>query len=283
MPQPAPRPTDDAIDVFALTHRGRVREHNEDNYLVCSLHKEIRVHSTSLAKVSALEELPVRLGALAVVADGLGGLSRGEEASQIAVDTIASYALYCVDCYHHGDPREETRFQQHLHDAAVRCHEAVRAKARQRPGGTPMATTMTLLVTHWPRMYVVQIGDSRCYVLHRGELRRLTRDQTLAQSLVDEGALPADQAARSRFANVLSSAIGSDALHPVTRAFTFEPEDVILLCTDGLTKHVEDDEIREHLAALETAEKTTRDLVDLALERGGSDNITVVVGCLKRG
>ena len=145
-----------------------------------------------------------------------------------------------------------------------------------------MATTMTLLLTHWPRMYVVQIGDSRCYVLHQHELLRVTRDQTLAQRLVDEGAISEAQAAGSRFAHVLSSAIGADALEPASTAFTFDPDDVILLCTDGLTKHVTDDEIREHLDTLASAEKTARALVDLALERGGTDNVTVVVGCLLR-
>lgn len=116
------RPTDEQIDVHGLTHPGLVRSRNEDNFLVCSLHKTIRVHATSLPRGERIDEYPERLGILAVVADGLGGLDRGEEASRMAIETVTGYATQCMECFHHADPRDEMAFMQRLQQAVVRCH-----------------------------------------------------------------------------------------------------------------------------------------------------------------
>ena len=275
-------PVNRQVDVYGTSHPGCVRPHNEDNYLLCSLHKTMHVHATSLEGAHRLHSERDRLGFLAVVADGLGGLDRGEEASRVAIETIAGYAGHCMDCFYRADPTREAEFLAQLQEAARRCHQKVVERSESHRDGTRMATTMTLLLTSGVRMYVVQVGDSRCYLLHRGKLLRITRDQTLAQQLVDEGTLTEEEAERSRFAHVLSSAIGADALHPVTSVFTFTPRDVILLCSDGLTRHVSDEEIRETLESLHSAEQATKALVDLALERGGEDNVTVLIGCLKR-
>jgi protein phosphatase len=142
-----------------------------------------------------------------------------------------------------------------------------------------MATTLTLAIVVWPSAYEVQVGDSRCYYYSEGKLRQITRDQTMAQDLVDQGVIPKDQMAASPFSHVLASAIGgSEASPEVTRLDIRRRGSVVLLCSDGLTKHVTDDEIAAHLKTMESAEQVCRALVDLALERGGSDNITVLVG-----
>ena len=145
-----------------------------------------------------------------------------------------------------------------------------------------MATTLTMVTVRWPRAYLIHVGDSRCYRLRGGQLGRLTRDQTMAQAMLDAGALSADQAEQSRFKHILYSALGGREVVPDAASTDIQWDDVWLLCTDGLTKHVSDEEIGEHLARPEAAEITCRRLVDLALERGGSDNVTVVVGRLKR-
>ena len=123
----------------------------------------------------------------------------------------------------------------------------------------------------------MSVGDSRCYRFRRGELTQLSRDQTMAQDLVDLGVLPAERAASTQFANVLSSSIGGQSYKPEVSKNTIEADDVMLLCTDGLTKHVSPDRIAERLGHLTSSEQACRDLVADALAGGGSDNVTVVV------
>jgi protein phosphatase len=134
----------------------------------------------------------------------------------------------------------------------------------------------------WPRAYVLQVGDSRCYVYGEGTLRRLTRDQTIAQEFVDSGSMSVEEAARSPYQNVLSSAIGGRSADPVVTALNQRRDSVVLLCSDGLTKHVSDEELGACLGAIRSAEQACRDLLQLALERGGTDNITIIVGRARR-
>jgi serine/threonine protein phosphatase PrpC len=142
-----------------------------------------------------------------------------------------------------------------------------------------MATTLSLGIVVWPWMYVVQVGDSRCYLYLDGQLRQITRDQTFAEEMVARGIFSAEDARLSPLAHVLSSAIGaSEALPEVTRVDVRTRGCVILVCTDGLTKHVTDLEIEARLERMTSAEQVSRDLLALALERGGTDNITLVVG-----
>jgi protein phosphatase len=159
----------------------------------------------------------------------------------------------------------------------MEAHDAVRARAQLE--NLKMATTMTLAIAVWPRLYVVQVGDSRCYYYWDGKLKQITRDQTVAQYLVDTGAMPPEQAARSPFSNVLSSSIGGEEARPEVALQDITPRGcVVLVCSDGLTKHVSDAEIAEHLRTMTSSEQATTALLELALQRGGSDNITIVTG-----
>ena len=146
-----------------------------------------------------------------------------------------------------------------------------------------MATTLTMVCIRWPRGYVVHVGDSRCYRLRNGELELLTKDQTMAQAMVDAGALSPDQAEHSGLKHVLYSALGATRAEPYTLTTDVQWDDVMMLCSDGITKHVTDDEIRDALRRSTSAEATCRELVDLTLSRGGSDNTTIIVGRLKPG
>jgi protein phosphatase len=130
---------------------------------------------------------------------------------------------------------------------------------------------------------VLQVGDSRCYVYQDGVMRQVTRDQTVAQNLVDEGILKQEQLKASPLNHVLASAIGaSEAMPEVSRVDVRQRGSVILVCSDGLTKHVPDDEIATRLGSMESSEQVCHDLLQLALERGGTDNITLVVGRAKK-
>ena len=142
-----------------------------------------------------------------------------------------------------------------------------------------MATTLTLAIVIWPWVYVVQVGDSRCYHYLNGTLKQVTRDQTMAQALVDQGALAPELLATSPLSHVLVSAIGGQAAMPeVTRLDIRDRNSVLLLCSDGLTKHVSDEEIAAQIGGMQSSEQLCHTLLDLALERGGSDNVTILAG-----
>jgi protein phosphatase len=141
-----------------------------------------------------------------------------------------------------------------------------------------MATTLTLWIGVWPRAYLLQVGDSRCYTLRGGELTQISRDQTLAQDLIDQGVFTRADAEHSKWANVLASAIGGPEAAPIVTRLEQRWGDIGLMCSDGLTKHVPDDRIRERLLSLTSARQACETLLGDALDAGGTDNITIVVG-----
>jgi serine/threonine protein phosphatase PrpC len=273
------RPRDDELDLFGLTHPGRVRAENQDHFLLCTVHPQVVVHGTSLPDPDGLAWRGERLATILLVADGVGGSAAGSKASRLATEAVTRYLASTLRSYHTAGSSSERQFVEALRAAAIAAHEAVCAEARARPDERGMATTLSLGVVVWPWLYVVQVGDSRCYFYQDGSLRQVTRDQTLAQVLVDQGVLSRERAQESPLSHVLSSAIGASEARPeITRVDVRERGCVILVCTDGLTKHVSDTEIAEHLGTMQSAEQVCRALLQLALDRGGSDNITLVVG-----
>ena len=160
----------------------------------------------------------------------------------------------------------------------MRCHANVLRRAEDTGELRGMATTLTLWLGVWPRAYLVQVGDTRCYLLRDGELVQISRDQTMAQELVDLGVLKDVDAAPRQLAQTLSSAIGGPQTAPKVTCLTQQWGDVGLLCSDGLTRHVSDDRIRERLRTMRSARETCEALVQDALDGGGSDNVTVLIG-----
>jgi protein phosphatase len=167
----------------------------------------------------------------------------------------------------------EHEFLGHLTSAIEQSHARLR---EEFPSGRSAASTVTMAAVIWPRAYLVHAGDSRAYYLRRGLLRQITRDQTVGDFMVDLGALTEEDARSRGLFNVLSSAVGSDELTPSVGLIDLEADDVLLLCSDGLTKHVSDERITEILIGSPSAEAACRALVDAALDDGGSDNVTVV-------
>lgn len=271
------RPRDDELDLFGITHTGKVRQENQDHFLVATVHPELVVHETSLPAPGTLPIHGTRLATVLLVADGVGGSTGGREASQLAIETIMRYVSSSLRCYHAAGSSQEDQFVDALREAAMEAHTAVRAEAAHRPEAHRMATTLTLFIAVWPWAYVVQVGDSRAYHYHSGALKQMTRDQTIAQDLVDQGVLAPDRVAKSPFSNVLASAIGAEAALPEVSRVKMDGRGIFLLCSDGLTKHVKDEEIAAELGGLASSERSCRKLLDLALERGGSDNITIII------
>ena len=280
---PELRPEDDELDLFGLTHPGRVRDQNQDQFLLCTIHPQVVVHGTSLPDPDGLALRGGRLATMLLVADGVGGSAAGSLASRLATEAVTRHLGSSLRRYHAAGTPDETELMAELRAAALAAHEVVRAESAARLDGRTMATTLSLGVVVWPWIYVLQVGDSRCYFHENGRLRQVTRDQTVAQDLVDRGVLSDARARSSPLRNVLSSAIGaSDALPVVTRVDGRYLGSVLLLCTDGLTKHVSDAEIEAHLTAMTSSEQACRALVQLALDRGGTDNVTVVVARARR-
>jgi protein phosphatase len=269
------RPRDVELDLFGITHTGLVRKENQDHFMLCTVHPQVVVHGTSLPDADALPLRGERLATYMLVADGVGGGTGGGEASRLALETIMQYVAFSLRSYHEAGTASDAEFFSALSTAALGAHAAVRERRSQDPAGK-MATTLTLAVAVFPWMYVTQVGDSRCYRYWDGELTQITRDQTIAQGLVDQGLIPADRAEQSPFKHVLSSAIGGDEAVPVVSRIEIPRGCMILLATDGLTKHVTNDEIKEEIERMTGSEQVCRTLLDLALARGGSDNITLI-------
>ncbi len=275
MAQAPRKPTDDEIDVYGLTHPGLVRKTNEDQFLLGSIHKRVQVISTSLPP-QAIHTADDRLAFIAMVADGVGGLERGDEASATAVEAAMMYMAESMECYYKAESGTD-RFEAELVAAALRAHEAVRAKA-EAAGGSAMATTLTLYMGVWPVYYLLQVGDSRYYMYRNGQLTQVSRDQTVAQDLVDRGVLTPEAAEKTRLAHVLSSALGGDEAAPVVTRLDSEWGIAHLICSDGLTKHVTDARIAEVLRTMTSAKQAAEQLLQEALDGGGTDNITIIVG-----
>jgi serine/threonine protein phosphatase PrpC len=276
-PSPGRKPRDDELDVHGLTHVGKVRSENQDHFLLASVHKRLNVLATNLGPNQHLPLADQRVAYLAMVADGVGGLEGGAEASATALEAVMQYVNDSMSFMFDRDVTE-TAFTEALQRCAIRSHEAIlaRRKAEQLEG--PMATTLTLFMGVWPAYYLLQVGDSRYYLWRQGRLMQLTRDQTIAQELVDKGILTRAQAPHTQFAHVLSSALGADTAEPVVTRLQADWHNVHLLCSDGLTKHVSDERIAERLANMTSAKQVCEQLLADALEDGGTDNVTIIVG-----
>jgi serine/threonine protein phosphatase PrpC len=275
---PDRKPRDDEIDVYGLTHPGNVRPTNQDHFLIGSLRKHMDVLLTSLPSVDVVPKDHERLAFLAMVADGVGGTAGGEEASRLAVEAVTEYVANATHCYYAADPADQVTFARALEAAAHQVHTDILRRREGDPEREHMATTLTLWIGVWPRAYLLHVGDSRCYLLRERRLIQLSRDQTLAQELVDRGVFRRSEAVRTPLANVLSSALGGPETAPVVTAMQQDWNNVGLLCSDGLTKHVSDERIRERLLSMTSARSACEGLLQDALDAGGTDNITVVVG-----
>jgi serine/threonine protein phosphatase PrpC len=267
---------------YGLSDAGAVRPTNEDHFVVASLQRAVEVRQSNLADPAVFDRLGGPTAYLFAVADGVGGQAKGGEASGLAVATIVEYLSETVGTFHRVDPTQAHAFVDPLHRAVQRAHDTLRAtfgsagRAGHDDRNGP-ATTLTLALVVWPHAFLVHVGDSRAYLRRAGELRRLTRDQTLAATLVAAQAMSEEQAERAGLHKVLASAVGARDLSPAVRVLALEPGDVLLLCTDGLTKAVPEEEIASELDRPADPESRCRALVARALERGGRDNITAIV------
>jgi serine/threonine protein phosphatase PrpC len=249
------------VTAFGLTDRGRKRSNNEDDLAVVDLTAARTIEENDLP---GLEVGPA--GLLLAVCDGVGGHRAGEIASALALSRLAEE----LEALEDGCPRRT------LFGAAVeKVNQVVWEKAHDDPRFEGMATTLTGAVLCRSRAVIAHVGDSRAYVVRRGAIRQVTRDQSFVQSLVAEGTLKPEEAERSPFRNVILQAVGrKKTVEVALDAIDLEPGDVLVLCTDGLSEKVKPEEIARAFGG--DLASGARSLVALANERGGEDNITVL-------
>ncbi len=263
-----------AIDAFGLTDTGKVRESNEDNFLIVEIRKSVEVHHSSLAKEHYADRFGASGGYLFVVADGVGGGPDGDRASGDTIKALLDYVGETVGCFNAATVSKEHELFERLEETVRKVHLNL---IETHGGGQGPATTLTMALLIWPRVYVVHVGDSRAYVRRGGKVQQFTRDQTFGEYMVSLGAWTEEQAATSRPGATLTSAVGGPQFEPVVGLINLEEGDSMLLCTDGLTKHVTDDRLAEVLGEAIDAQAMTRTLVDEALAGGGTDNVSVIV------
>lgn len=263
------------VDSFGLTDVGKVRTNNEDHFVIATLRKSLALEHTSIHSPDVFDRMRGSAARLFIVADGVGGRPGGELASGTAVESLVQYIAQTVGCFNNADVEKENEFLVQLESAVQRAHERIQEELGA--GGHGPSTTLTMATLIGLRAYIVHVGDSRAYYLHSGRLRQLTDDQTMGRYMVDVGAWTEDQAARAGIGTNLTSSLGGTEMLPRIGLVDLAPGDTLMLCTDGLTKHVADEQIAAMLGRGADAESTTTALVRAALEAGGSDNVTVVV------
>ena len=270
------------IESYGMSHPGKVRTVNEDHFVTVALHRAVEVRQTNLDDPHIFDRLSGPRAYLYVVADGVGGSSGGSVASAMAVGTIVHYLGEVVGAYNGFDTDHAKDFPDHLQRAIQRAHDRLVDTFRLQGRGGP-ATTLTLAMIVWPHAYLVHVGDSRGYHLRGQTLRRLTRDQTVGDFLVTQHGMAKEKAEQAGLYNVLASAIGAADVTPAINVVPLERGDVLLLCTDGITKHVSDARIGDVLIESPESEAACRSLMELALDGGGSDNATAVVARILGG
>jgi protein phosphatase len=264
------------IDSFGITDKGKVRANNQDNFLIADISKSVQVRHSSLTSELLGPRFGVKGGHLFVVADGVGGGPDGDRASENAITALLGYVTEAVGCFHSASPTKEHELFESLEATVRGVHERLISEAEGTRREAP-ATTLTMVLLIWPRAYLIHVGDSRAYVRRGSRVQQLTRDQTFGEYMVAVGAWTEEQAATARPAAALSSAIGGSELEPVVGLIDLEPGDGLMLCTDGLTKHVNNERITAIFGNSGNAESVGKQLMTEALDAGGTDNIAVIV------
>ena len=262
---------------FGLTHPGRVRTSNEDQFLIAELSKTMRVKQTSLPEARAPRG--EERGHVFLVADGMGGHQAGERASELVVLAIEQFTLNTFKWFFDTDTPDAQRvlsqFQVALHQANAQIVE----EAAENPALHGMGTTVTLAYQLDEQLCVVHVGDSRAYIYRDDTLYQLTEDHTVVADMVRAGTVTPEDAVAHRLRHVITNCVGGadEGLFVEARAVELHGGDRLLLCSDGLTEMVADNAIAEVLRNQPDPEAACQRLLADAIEAGGRDNITIVV------
>jgi PPM family protein phosphatase len=267
------------VDLAGQSHRGKRRPTNEDHFLIARIDRTWRKVASNLP-FDAIPESVTETAYGLLVADGMGGHAAGEVASRTAITTFVELILQTPDLILRPDPVMTEEALRRLELRFRRIKETLAEQVRMNPSLSGMGTTMTLACTIGVELLIAHVGDSRAYLFRDGGLQRLTRDQTMAQFLADSGVFRQDEIAAHPLCHALTSTLGTgdSPMDVDLRGLRIADGDRVLLCSDGLTGMVSDEAIAAILRRASSAAAACEQLLDAALEQGGTDNITVVLG-----
>jgi len=252
------------LTVYGQTDIGLVRKTNEDAFVIADLTSGNVVKEQTIVRFQVGER-----GVLLAVSDGMGGASAGEVASAMVVESMRRSMT----------ARPSTEPSNALVGQAAQTANREVWTAAHQPGRTGMGATLTALYLHGTAAHIAEVGDSRAYLLRGGNLLQVTRDQSYVQVLIDSGALTPEQAAIAPLKNVILQAMGQKPDVSVALGrLELRQRDCLLLCSDGLSNTVSAEEIRQVILAAPRLDAACLTLIDLAKQRGGDDNITVLIG-----
>lgn len=266
---------------FGLSDRGRVRPSNEDRFLIVDVPRTPNVHQRGLPPSDVHDSNPP--GHLFLVADGMGGHPAGEVASGLAVEAVEEFLLKSSRLSSLQAEEEQSTLME-LEEAFQHANARIFEETVKHQEWRSMGTTLTMaFVADWA-LFVAHAGHSRCYLLTRGELCQLTQDHTVAAELVRLGVVSAKAEAHHIYRHVVSNVLGGSKPHVQVELHKVDlhADDVLLLCSDGLTEMVSDDRIAAILRAERDPRRACEQLVAEANEQGGSKNITVVVARIEK-
>jgi serine/threonine protein phosphatase PrpC len=254
-----------AVRTFGRTDRGLIRTSNQDHFLIAELARTMWVHQTSLPQPHT--QYGNRRGHLFLIADGMGGHKGGEIASALTVATVEDFMLNVF--------RSSDDFQTALKEA----HARILAETVSHPEVSGMGTTLTMAVSNNWRLFVTHAGDSRCYLFRSRSLRQITTDHTIVREMVQRGILKPEDVAHHKYRHVVTNAVGGSqsTVRVDVQEVNLQPEDVVLLCTDGLTDMLSDARIANILECEPDSHVACDRLVNEALKAGGRDNISAIV------
>jgi protein phosphatase len=268
------------IQVAGRTDVGLIREHNEDNFLIVDLVAAADAGGAPSGPFAAIDHREIELAApqcaLLIVCDGMGGAAAGEVASSMAIETVSSLMIAPPEGGSDGAD-ERTAFARRLRGAAFAANNRIHQASVSDEARAGMGTTMTGVGVVGNDLVMAQVGDSRAYVLRDHRLVQVTRDQSLVNQLLETGQITEEQARMFEHSNVILQALGvQEEVEVLLSTVPLRRGDRLIVCTDGLTGVVTDEELLATLDGEENMEAASRKLVEMARAAGGPDNITVV-------
>ncbi len=266
------------VEFGAGSHVGLVRDKNQDHFTIVRIARTLDVLTSNIPGFEIPEQVEEFAHAM-VVADGMGGMAGGERASILAIQTGIKLVLEAPKWAFRLDEHETRLLIDRLRGYFTQVDATLVRETLHNPSLAGMGTTLTVAYSVGRHAFVVHAGDSRAYLMRDGSLRQLTRDHTLAQSLADAGKIPAASVGGHSARHVLVNFAGGPrrGIEPEAVQVDLQDGDRLLLCTDGLTGMVPDHEIAEVLRATDDPTTATHALITRALERGGRDNVTVLI------
>jgi protein phosphatase len=267
------------VDMSALSDRGKVQPNNEDHFLVARFERSMQSILTNLPS-GCISDDTRELAYGMFVADGMGKNAAGRVASSKIITYLMRMVLHTPDWILRLDELLMREVQRRMEHRFQQLHEALISEAREKPSLAGMGTTLTMTLSLGEICVLVHVGDSRAYVFRENQLHQLTEDDTVARTLAEEGAIRPEDVSTHPMRHVLTNVLGwgGHRVRVQYRELRLKDGDQVLLCTDGLTDLVPDVAIAEVLRTAATARDSCRALVDLALNSGGNDNVTVALG-----